>query len=261
MAFSLSAISLVAQDAGSGVASCVVTGTVNLQVVQILYARFSPTAGAMAWIPGPMQTASGSTTTVSVTPAVGPDDTGSGTVYYQWVAVVLDGSGDILDVSNIYYRPLVDVLVTSVWERCVSSVITLIQSLNLDGLTSDKIVKVWYPGAYRNIEPTPPCIQVAPMGAETYPGQLTGTDDVGYGVLVVLFAPTNRESQGKLSQVLLWRQKIQHAFRFQRLAGTPEIFWTECYPDVVANPGAFQDNLLASALMFRFLSRETRGVN
>lgn len=244
-------------DAGGGSANCLVSGGTAGRTVQVFYAARGTQVGPYAWTSGGTGTLDGlGEVAVSVTPS-------GGFGYYQWFAVELSvGGATAGNFSPVYYRPLIDADEQAVWDRCVDGVIQVINSLNLSGLPEAKLVKDWWPKVKRGIEPAPPCCLVSPFAAEDYPlSGVVDEDDVGYPVIVVLVDAINTESQAKMTRDLLWRQKISRALRNQRLAGVPEIYNTQIVPDTVVNPDAYANNILVSPVLYRFTSREPRGLS
>ncbi len=106
-----------------------------------------------------------------------------------------------------------------------------------------------------------PHILIATIGAELEMGTLLNTDDIGYPVVVAIVAAGNADFTTNMETYLAWRQTIYRAFRNQRLnvPGFPSVFLTRTYPDVVFDPEAFNNNYVYSGVLFRFISRETRG--
>jgi hypothetical protein len=58
----------------------------------------------------------------------------------------------------------------------------------------------------------------------------------------------------------LWQEKIEHAFHNQRLPGVSEVVIGYAEPAEAVIPQAWGHNVLASAVMLRFLCRESRGL-
>ena len=90
---------------------------------------------------------------------------------------------------------------------------------------------------------------------------LNALDDVVYPVLALLVLPDNQEPTlaANLPTNLGWRQKLNRAFRQQRLAGAATIIDTTVQPRAIADPQGWVANYYVSALSFRFTSREPRG--
>jgi hypothetical protein len=148
----------------------------------------------------------------------------------------------------------------AVWDRCVEATKVNIDTLNLDGIPDTRVVPMWYPTYLKDVAPEPPCIVIAPFGPEQYRPMLNDNDNVGYGVIVVVIDRANRESKVNFARDLLWREKIMRMFRHQRLAGVTEIWDATPEPDTLVHPEAWKSNMLVQAVLFRFYSREPRGL-
>lgn len=247
-------LSLIVADAGSGDALATVSGGTPGRDAQFFYQQRAAQVGPKTWVSGGTATFDG-TGTASLT--ITPGSFGR----FAWQAVQLSATGLTAEnLSQYYYRPLVDPDYRSVWERCILAVKDTIDGLALADITSAKIVAEWWPKILREMTPQPPCILVSPFGAEEYPPTgVNDEDDVGYPVSVVIVDRINNESAAQMSRDLLWREQISRVFRFQRLAGVGEIYNSFVQPDVVVHPDAFAHNLLVSTILFRFVSREPRG--
>lgn len=247
------ALTLTVSDV-AGVAQAAVGGGTNGRTVRLYRAPFTGRTAMRAWTLAGSGTITGTTATIT--------DAAAGSGYYDWLAVQLTGGGDVDAMSGAVYRPLGtdDENSQSVWEQCVTHTVTTITALQLSGLTSDKIIDGWLPTKFQGISPAPPSCWVAPFGAETYPGRLNDKDDVGYPVVVLLIDAADRESRRNFRRNLIWRERISRALRYDAPAGISEVFWTDINPDTIVNPDAWRDGLWASALLFRFISREERGL-
>ena len=248
-------LTLIVADDGDGTATVTVSGGTAGRTAQAYYQARSAQVGPVSWTSGGTGVFNGSgVATISVAP--------SGTYgRYTWLAVQLDAGGTYAEnFSQSYFRPLVDAVAKSVWERCVLAVKETIDGLTLSGITTAKAVAEWYPKILREMTPQPPAILVAPFASEDYPNTgVNDEDDVGYPVIVVIVDAINAQSSTSMNRDLLWREQISRVFRFQRLAGVPEVYISQIAPDVVVNPDAYANNLLVSAVLFRFVSREPRG--
>lgn len=151
----------------------------------------------------------------------------------------------------------------SVWHRCLLAVQTQIKALDLDDVAAASVVvqKVPWARDFSNGARTFPGIVICPWQTEDM-NPLAGTnrrDDVGYPVLVSIVARDNQDLTGNLATYLLWREKIARHFRNQRLLGVPEIIKAIPIPLNVVLPEAFVKGVFHSAIVFRFISRESRG--
>lgn len=177
---------------------------------------------------------------------------------YYWARVVSTLNGMSASSNPVYFR------VTdgsgAVLKQCLDAVQARIQGLMLDGLDAANIVVGKAPS---DLNLTLPAIQITPTGREAIDAA-EGTnrrDDVGYPVLVTIFAADNQDQTANLNQYLTWRQQIARAFRNQRLPGVSEIVTATVEPDPVVDSAAwFERNLFVSSLLIRFLSREPRGM-
>lgn len=140
-----------------------------------------------------------------------------------------------------------------------------IQALTLNGLdvANVKVVKIpWATrifGEERSL--TYPGILISPLGVEAM-NATAGTnasDDVGYPVLVSIFAADQQDFEANLEDYLKWRETIARAFRNQRLDGVSGVYTCIVEPGQVMQPEAFVRNTWQSTLTLRFFSRETRG--
>lgn len=246
---------LIVADAGGGTATITVSGATVGRTVRAYYQYRTAQAGPTGWIAAGIATVgAGGQASISVTPA-----TGYG--YYTWVVAQFDSAGLLVEnLSQTYFRPLVDPTARSVWERCAVAVKDVIDGLNLSGIDTSHSLVEWWPKILRGMSPAPPCVLVAPFSAEDYPNTgVNDQDDVGYPVLVVLVDKLNNDSAANMTRDLLWREKVSRVFRFQRLAGVPEVYNSDIRPDVVVHPDAYANGLLVSSILLRFISRESRG--
>lgn len=247
-------LTLSVADTNDGSATCTVSGGTAARTCQLLYAPRAAQVGPRAWAAGGTAVFDGSgNATVAPAPGFG---------YWNFMAAELAVGGlAAANLSPAYFRPLVDPDAQSVWDRCVGSVADVVTGLNLSGIASGSVVSRWVPSVKRGIAPAPPCVVVAPWGAEPYQDTgVTEDDDVGYPVYVGCFDVLDGESRANFTRDLLWREKISRAIRFQRLAAVPEVYISRITPDPVVNPEWAANNLLCSAVVFTFVSREPRGV-
>lgn len=248
-------LELIVADAGLGEATATVSGGTSGRTAQLFYQRRTAQVGPVVWASGGTAVFDGSgQAVISSTPAAGFGR-------YSWFAVQLDTGGTAAtNFSQNYFRPLVDQEYQSVWERCVLNVKDTIDGLTLDGITTAKTLAQWWPKILRNMTPEPPAILIAPFASEDYPNTgVNDEDDVGYPVVVVMVDKINNEGAVNMRRDLLWREQISRVFRYQRLAGVPEIYNSQIQPDVVVHPDAYAHGLLVSSILFRFVSREPRG--
>ncbi|HTU27303.1 MAG TPA: hypothetical protein VMF30_17980 [Pirellulales bacterium] len=154
---------------------------------------------------------------------------------------------------------------SSVYGRVLLATQQGIQSLALDGIDPTSIIVQKLPvdrqlGAADGIPL--PAILITPAGETVDPASGTNLlDDVTYAVRVTLFDRDNQEPTlvANMDRYLLWRERIARTFRNQTLAAVPEIYTTTLDPGEVVDDTAWQNNLFASVLTLRFVSREPRG--
>lgn len=143
----------------------------------------------------------------------------------------------------------------AVFKQCLDAVTTQIKILSLSGVSNDSIVVQKLPWD-RNV--TKPGVFIYPV-PETLVQATNASDDVGYGVMVVMVQASNQNLTSNVSRLLTWRQQISRHFRFQRLTGVSEIFQCLIVPQLVFSPGDFLNQFDVSALLIRCMSRESRG--
>ena len=130
---------------------------------------------------------------------------------------------------------------------------TRIDALAL-GVTSEIC---WLP---RHKQGDPTLIAICPVNAESFPGVMTSTDDIGLPIAVVVMDPSNQDRTLNINRNLLWREQILSALRYQRLDGVPEVYMLVPEPALIVDPGRFDDaNLTFSPLFFRAMTRTVRG--
>lgn len=182
--------------------------------------------------------------------------------HYFAYAVSTTSAGTSL--SSVTYFVVTDGL-ESLHARCMSAVQARIRTLLLSGLPSESVVIRKLP-LERNLGGAGgvglPAIVLSPRRTDMPPTTGTnGLDDVHYDVLVAIFDRDNQEPTLRLNldRHLLWRQYIARSFRNQRLSGVPEVINAEVEPAEGLLEEAWKHELLVSALLLRFTSRETRG--
>lgn len=138
---------------------------------------------------------------------------------------------------------------------------TQIRALSLTGIASADVLIKWCPRQLDNTTDPTPCIEIcpAPLPEGMDQQDLTATDKVRYPVLVTIIDANNQDFDKDLDRNLLWREKINREFRYRPLTGISEII--HCFPEpkAIIDPAWFRLNRFYSAIVFRFVSRETRG--
>ncbi len=181
--------------------------------------------------------------------------------YFAYAASSLGGA---TAVSSIVYFVVTDGL-ESLHVRCLAAVQARISSLSLGGLPAGNVVIRKLPidrGLGTSGGVGLPAIVLSPRRAAMPPATGTnGLDDVDYDVLVAIFDRDNQEPTQALhlDRHLLWREQIARAFRNQRLTGVPQVINAAVEPAEGMLEEAWKHEMMVSALLLRFTSRETRG--
>lgn len=228
------------QDGTGGVAT--VAGS-NVASSNTLYkAAWTGQSGALSWSSVGSRTGDG-TITVS-----------SGTGFFLFrLDNLLAGVTTVVAT----YQPLTDAATEAMLYRALNSIKNRIDGLALSG--SPTVSVRWLPRVRQGGE-TLPLIAVTPIGAESFPGVMTATDDIGLPIAVTIMDGQNQDPTLNLNRNALWRERILSALRFQRLADVPEGFILNPEPAMVVHPGAFDSqNLFFSPMFFRLITRTTRG--
>jgi len=261
VALDTTSLVLTVTDTGAGAVNWAVTGAGAGGSVALLRAPWAAAAGGrLAWAEVATATADGAGEAAAAGLSTTPG-------FYVWAAARM-ASGTACDrLSGAVFRPVVDAA-DPIHYRVLQACKTLIQSLNLSGVGGGVHVAVrWFPryapgtdsAAEGGIGPGLPMVQIAPWPRETPLGLLTGTDDVGYPVLVAFYGAAEPTQDNDLSRNLKWRRQVAALFRNQRLAGVPEVVVAEWAPDLIVVPEQMGAYLLGS-MGFRFRSRESRGL-
>jgi hypothetical protein len=108
-----------------------------------------------------------------------------------------------------------------------------------------------------------PCIIITPprLTASATAGVNT-SDDYGKPCLVTMVMSDRQEPtlQLNLSPMSMWQQIVMRAFQNQRLPGVSEVVICHVEPAEAVIPVAWGRQVLASAVLLRFTSREPRGL-
>lgn len=153
-------------------------------------------------------------------------------------------------------------MANSVFKNILEAVQTGIQGLSLAGISSAnvQIVKVF--SDREALTPELPGILILPLGPERMNSRegTISSDDIWYPVGVAIFAADVQDQSIDFDQYLLWRESIRKKFISQPLAGVVSVRKCNVEPQEVVNPRRWlADNIWVSALVLRFMSRETRG--
>lgn len=151
----------------------------------------------------------------------------------------------------------------SIHHNCLEAVKTRIISLNLNGISADdiKVIKVPLDRGWDDGVLSYPGIVISSVGVEQQSptGGTNVRDDIEYPVFVSMLAADNQDLVTNHSRYLRWRQRINAAFRQQRLPGV-KIESCTVQPMQITSIGAWFNAIHHSSLVIRCLSRETRGV-
>lgn len=239
---------LVITDSGDGTGgSAAVSGT-NVAAANTLYsAAFTGEMGAQSWTLVGTRTGDGSIAIASPSPVpLG---------FYLWRLDSVFGGATTVFSS---YQNLSDAT-AAFHKRILDAVAVRINSLGLAGLASADVREKWLPRVLpRAARPT---VLVCPGDGESFPGVLTGKDDVGLPVTVGIVYPTGDDEAAGIAEVALWRQKILRALEYQRLSGVPEVLNAIPERARIIDQGAFVQNKQAvGSIGVRFVLRWTRGL-
>ena len=143
----------------------------------------------------------------------------------------------------------------AIFKQCLDATTTQIKSLSLSGVSNDNIVVKKLPWD-RNV--SKPGIFIHPV-RETLRQATNASDDVGYGIQVVMVQAANQDLTSNFNRILMWRQQISRHFRYQRLPGVSEVHQCIVIPQDVISPGAFANQFDVSVLLIRCMCDEPRG--
>lgn len=261
MALDLTTMTLSVADALDGAtATATVSGAGAGASVALLRAPWNHQAGGgMDWTEAGTGTADGSgNCTVVTTQAPG---------FYVWQAVRMATASTADRLTRGVFRPVVDPA-DPIHKQILDAAVTLIRSLNLDGIGSDasKVFARWFPIYLLDADKATggggglPMCQVAPYGKEMPLDVMSNRDDVGYPVMVGFFDTVEPTLDSNMSRNLKWRRQVAAAFRAQQLAGAPNVVMTTWQPDSIAVVEGLRMNYHVGAVNLMFRSRESRGL-
>jgi len=142
----------------------------------------------------------------------------------------------------------------AIFKQCLDAVQSEIQGLSLSDVNNSNIVVRKLPWN-RNV--SKPGIFIYPI-PETIFQSTNASDDVGYGVMVILVQASNQNLTSNISRLLTWRRLISSHFRFQRLSGVSVVYQCLVDSQVVFSPGDFLKQFDVSAILVRCMARELR---
>lgn len=207
--------------------------------------------------------------------------TGIGNVQLSWTSVgsrsgdgtiAISGEGFFLfrlensvdGFSAAVYQPITDTTAKSLVKQLMEAVGTTIRSLSLTGISSVNVLEQWMPRVLRDVEASSlPKVFVCPWDRLSFPGILTGKDDIGVPIVVVFVAAQNQDQTTNISRNTDWTWKTLSAFRYQQISGISSFYGVyNCIPevDVQVNPDWFMTGLYVSAFVLRFITRSPRGL-
>ena len=143
----------------------------------------------------------------------------------------------------------------AVFKQCLDAIQTQIKTLGLSGVSNDNIVVKKLPWDHNVSKPG---VFIHPI-RETLRQATNASDDVGYGIQVVMVQAANQDLTSNFNRILMWRQQISRHFRYQRLPGVSEVHQCIVIPQDVISPGAFANQFDVSVLLIRCMCDEPRG--
>ncbi len=242
-------ITIVDNGLGTG-ATVTVSGSTGGSTNTFYRQTYDPASLGSTWVSAGSRTGDG---TIAVTLSPG-----------HYAGHVGSTFGGEANVSLLHYFRVIDPA-ESVLKRALDAVVTRVQALSLAGVTSSNIFvrnAAWDRDIGTGLTKGLPAIVVAPGPSERQSaGAGTNSrDDVGYPIVVSIFASDTQALESNTNTYTLWRQKINRAFRNQALPGVVEIYRIEVEPGPIIDPGALLANRLASTMLLRCISREVRGL-
>ncbi len=187
--------------------------------------------------------------------------TGDGTItlagegYWLWNVV---GTVAAAPAFASTYQPISDVNTLSLEERILLAVTTRIRSLALADIPDNAIIDRWVARRTEGVDPLP-CVAVAVWGAETFIGGTNSQDDIGLAFAVALLDKKGGDDRANLTRDTKWREQVIRAFRFQRLAGIPEVMTCIPEPASIIDTTRFTgSDEICSLIVFRFRTRTSR---
>lgn len=142
------------------------------------------------------------------------------------------------------------------FRQCLDAVQTVIQDLDLSGISDSDIRVQKLPWQRTQVEPG---IFITPITEKLDPRAGTNArDDIGYGVQVVIVQKSNQSQTDNLTTELTWRQRIRRSFHNKRLSGVTEVNICYVEPGAVVLPSLFEEMYDVQSLIIRCMSRELR---
>lgn len=192
-------------------------------------------------------------------------DVGTG---YFFCYVQSSESGDEVATPPVYF------VATSgsdaIMMKCLNGVKARLDLMTFAGISTDNIIVRMLPldqgvGSTQTfsfpailIAPAPDAGLVMPFNEGT-----NRRDDVQYPVVIAILDTLVRNKTvltDNQNRNYLWQQQVVKAFRNQRLAGVDEVYTTIVEAAQITNIQAWRKGRFASFGIFRFISREIRGI-
>ncbi len=181
----------------------------------------------------------------------------------HYFAYAVTSYGGTISTSAVSYFAVTDGL-EAIHTRCLAAAQARIRALTLEGLNGDNVTVRKVPIDRHLVGEGLPAVVISPRRSTMPPTAGTnGLDDVSYDVLIAIFDRDNQEAtlELNLDRQLLWREQIARAFRNQRLSGVPEVIDAAVESADGLLEDGWKQELMVSALLVRFTSRETRGIH
>lgn len=189
----------------------------------------------------------------------------TGPMRAYWLWYVKNTAGSTISVSEIVLQALTDTTYTGVRTRIREGIAAKLALLDLDQIDSTRIYQLQDSKDLR--WNTPGVIVMPDVTADSHVSGTNIRDDIGYPFTVLMVdsadfigsnAPTDKWD--------LWREKVDRAFRNQRISGVNEVYTCDIEPGRMpaVAPGEDIDKLYLSArvaLTIRAFAREPRGIN
>lgn len=160
------------------------------------------------------------------------------------------------DVSPLQYFVVTDGL-DSVATRCRAAVRATIELLDLP--CTRRIYEQW--DALDDTNLLYPCVVLTTAGQSEQSGFYTASlDGIGRPILVLICDRQDIKDPRPLPDYESWRQRIERAFRSQRLSGVIECRWCTVEPGQIAEEYRQRFQCVVSTLTIRVDTREPRGL-
>ena len=183
-------------------------------------------------------------------------------------SVLASESGTFAVTAPVYFNATTGD--DAIMQQCLDGVKARLDLLVLDGIATGNIIVRLVPldkGIGIGEVKAYPAILVAPPPDSglvmPFNEGVNRRDDVTYPVIVGIVDPlaTGGDYLTKnQNRNYLWQQQIVRAFRNQRLPGVDEVYSTIVEATQITNMQAWRNSTFVSFAIFRFVSREIRGI-